>query len=228
MSKVVLVTGAGRGIGLELARRYAADGWTVLATVRDAGKATALRALPGAVEVLPLEVTDAASVSALAAALAGRPIDLLINNAGVYGPENPRLGGFDYEAWAQVVAVNTFGPVRVTEALLPNLRAGSGRTVATVTSLMGSIGDNTGGGAPYYRSSKAALNAAMKTVAIALAPEGFTVVVLHPGWVRTDMGGPAAPLDVATSAAGLIGVIGRVGPADSGRFLNYDGRELPW
>ena len=228
MSSVVLVTGAGRGIGLELARHYAAEGWTVLATVRQAARAAALRALPGRIKVLELEVTDPASVAALARTLDGRPIDLLINNAGIYGPDSPEPGSFDYPAWEHVLAVNTFGPVRVTEALLPNLRAGKGRTVASLTSLMGSIGDNTGGGALFYRSSKAALNAAMKTLAIALRPERFTVVVLHPGWVRTDMGGPAAPLDPPTSAAGLARVIGRLGPDDTGRFLNYDGRELPW
>ena len=228
MSSVVLVTGAGRGIGLELARRYAAGGWTVLATARDAGRVAALRALPGRVEVLGLEVTDPDSVAALARGLEGRAIDLLINNAGIYGPDNPELGGLDYAAWERVLAVNTLGPLRVTEALLPNLRAGKGRTVASLTSLMGSIGENTGGGALFYRSSKAALNAAMKSVAIALRPEGFTVVVLHPGWVRTDMGGPSAPLDTETSAAGLARVIGGLGPGDTGRFLNYDGRELPW
>ncbi|MEI6558409.1 MAG: SDR family oxidoreductase [Rhodospirillaceae bacterium] len=229
MSSVVLVTGAGRGIGLELVRSYAAAGWTVLATVREAQRAAALRALPGRIEVLPgLDVTDPDSVAALAAGLNGRPLDLLINNAGVYGPDSPELGRFDYRAWEQVLAVNTLGPVRVTEALLPNLRAGTGRTIASLTSLMGSIGDNSGGGALFYRSSKAGLNAAMKTVAIALRPERFTVVVLHPGWVRTDMGGPSAPLDVQASAAGLIRVIGRLGPGDSGRFFNYDGRELPW
>ena len=228
MASVVLVSGAGRGIGLELARHYAAAGWAVLATVRDPAKAALLRALPGQIEVLELEVTDAASVAALARRLEGRAIDLLINNAGIYGPESPELGGFDYPAWEQVLAVNTLGPVRLTEALLPNLRVGGGRTVATLSSLMGSIGENSGGGALFYRSSKAALNAAMKSVAIALRPEGFTVVVLHPGWVRTDMGGPAAPLDAQTSAAGLTRVIGGLGPGDTGRFLNYDGRELPW
>jgi len=228
MSSVVLVTGAGRGIGLELARHYAAEGWTVLATVRDAGRAAALRALPGRIEVLELEVADPASVAALARSLAGRAIDLLINNAGIYGPDNPEPGSFDYRAWEQVLAVNTLGPVRVTEALLPHLRAGKGRVIASLTSLMGSIGENTGGGALFYRSSKAALNAAMKTLAIALRPERFTVVVLHPGWVRTDMGGPSAPLDPPTSAAGLARVIAKLGPDDSGRFFNYDGRELPW
>ena len=160
--------------------------------------------------------------------LGGRPIDLLINNAGIYGPDSDQLGRFDYGAWERVLAVNTLGPLRVTEALLPNLRAGSKRTVATLTSAMGSIADNTSGGALFYRSSKAALNAAMKTLAIALRSERFTVVVLHPGWVRTDMGGPAATLDVATSAAGLIEVIAGLAPADTGRFLNYNGAALPW
>ena len=228
MTSVVLVTGAGRGIGFELARRYAVAGWTVLATVRNPEAAAALKALPGSVETLDLDVSDAASVAALVRRLGGRPIDLLINNAGIYGPDSDQLGRFDYGAWERVLAVNTLGPLRVTEALLPNLRAGSKRTVATLTSAMGSIADNTSGGALFYRSSKAALNAAMKTLAIALRSERFTVVVLHPGWVRTDMGGPAATLDVATSAAGLIEVIAGLAPADTGRFLNYNGAALPW
>ena len=228
MTSVVLVTGAGRGIGFELARRYAAAGWTVLATVRNPEAAAALKALPGSVETLDLDVSDAASVAALVRRLGGRPIDLLINNAGIYGPDSDQLGRFDYGAWERVLAVNSLGPLRVTEALLPNLRAGSKRTVATLTSAMGSIADNTSGGALFYRSSKAALNAAMKTLAIALRSERFTVVVLHPGWVRTDMGGPAATLDVATSAAGLIEVIAGLAPADTGRFLNYNGAALPW
>lgn len=228
MSSVVLITGASRGLGLEFVRQYAAEGCTVLAAVRDPERAAALGGLTGTIETLPLDVADGASVAALAASLAGRPIDLLINNAGVYGPEADRLGRFDYDAWARVLAINTLGPVRVLEALLPNLRAGRSRRVVSVTSQMGSIGDNSSGGAICYRSSKAALNAAMKTLALELRAEGFCVVVMHPGWVRTDMGGPNAPLEARNSIAGMRRVIDRLTAEDAGRFLNHDGRELPW
>ncbi len=228
MSSIVLVTGAGRGIGLELVRQYAAEGWTVLATVRDPEQAGALRAVVGDVTVLPLDVTDPAQVAALAARLDGRPIDLLINNAGVYGSASDRLGALDYRAWEQVLAANTLGPVRVTEALLDCVRAGVQRKIVSVTSLMGSIGDNTGGGSLFYRSSKAALNAAMKTLAIDLGRENFCIAVIHPGWVRTDMGGANAPLEPRNSVAAMRRVINRLTAEDTGHFFNYDGRELPW
>ncbi len=227
MSSVVLVTGAGRGLGLELVRQYAAGGWAVLGTVRDPAQAGALRAVAGNVEVHALDVADSEGVAALAARLGGRPIDLLINNAGVYGPGHESLGAIDYQAWERVLAVNTLGPVRVAEALLDCLRAGSRRQIVSVTSLMGSIGDNTGGGSLYYRSSKAALNAAMKTLSIDLSHESFCVTVIHPGWVRTDMGGSNAPLDARTSVTAMRQVIDRLTTKQNGRFFNYDGRELP-
>ncbi len=154
---------------------------------------------------------------------------MLINNSGIYGPtgQGQALGSLEYRAWEQVLAVNTLGPVRVTEALLESLKAGKQRKIVSVTSLMGSITDNNGGGSLFYRSSKAALNGAMKTLAIDLGRE-FCVAVLHPGWVRTDMGGPEAPLDVAASVAGMRRVIEGLGAEDSGRFFNYDGKALPW
>jgi NAD(P)-dependent dehydrogenase (short-subunit alcohol dehydrogenase family) len=225
---VILIAGANRGLGLEFARQYAAEGWQVLATARAPERAEALAALPGAVTLLPLDTTRAESVAALAARLAGQPIDVLICCAGLYGAHGEQPGSFDYEGWKQVLDTNTLGPVRVAEALLPNLRAGKQRKLVALSSLMGSITDNTTGGSHAYRASKAGLNAVWKSLAIELRPEGFTVVVVHPGWVRTDMGGPAAPLEPLNSVAGLRRVIDRLTREDSGRFLNHDGRELPW
>ena len=225
---VVLITGANRGLGLEFARQYAAEGWQVLATVREPDRAEALAALPGAVTLLPLEVASADSVAALAEQLEGQPVDVLINNAGIYGPHGDRPGTFDYVAWQQVLVTNTLGPLRVTEALLPNLRAGRQKKIIAISSLMGSMTDNTGGGSYAYRSSKAGLNAAMKSLGIDLKREGFIVAILNPGWVRTDMGGPAAPLEARNSIAGMRRVIDRLTEEDSGRFLNHDGHELPW
>ena len=224
----VLITGCGRGIGLELARQYAADAWTVLATVRDSAGAEALQRLSGDVGVLDLDVADAASVAILSERTRGTAIDLLINNAGLYGPRTVTLGAIHYPVWLEVLATNTLGPIRLVEAFLDHLRAGDGKTIVNLSSKAGSIADNTSGRGYIYRSSKAALNAATKSLAIDLAPEGFRVAVLHPGWVHTDMGGPNALIDTATSVAGMRRVIDGLTPADSGGFFNYDGSPIPW
>lgn len=223
-----LITGTNRGIGLEFVRQYAADGWTVIAGVRDPDKADALHDIEGDVSVASLDVADPASVGILAARLEGVDIDLLINNAGVTGPGPVALGSLDYPAWQQVMAVNTLAPMRVAEAFLPHLRAGSGRRIATVSSRMGSIGDNSSGGSYMYRSSKAAVNAAMKSLALDLAGEDIAVVILHPGWVRTDMGGPNASVAIPDSVTGMRRVIDGLTPATTGRFVNYDGSAIPW
>ncbi|MBI1207679.1 MAG: SDR family NAD(P)-dependent oxidoreductase [Azospirillum sp.] len=226
----VLITGSNRGLGLEFVRQYAAAGWTVVATAREPGRADALRALArgGRVTVIPLDVGDAGAVAALAGTTAVPALDLLINNAGVYGAESATPESLDFVDWQRVLDINTLGPLRVSLALLGRLRAGRGRTVVTITSQMGSIADNRSGGYYAYRSSKAALNAAMRSLALDLRPEGFTVALLHPGWVRTDMGGPAAPMAISDSIAALRRTIDGLTPAKSGKFLNYDGRELPW
>jgi len=220
----VLVTGASRGIGRGLVERFAARGWEVIATARD----PAAIAVEGSVERYPLDVTDPTSIARLAAGLAGRPLDVLVNNAGIFGPRDVQLGAIDYEAFRAVLETNTLGPVRLTEALLPNLRAGARKTVVTVSSIMGSIARTQSPGALVYRTSKAAVNMAMRSIAMELGGEGFTVVVVHPGWVRTDMGGPNATLDVGTSVEHLVRLVERLRPTDNGRFFDHDGGELPW
>ena len=222
-----LITGAGRGLGLEFARQFADDGWTVLAGVRDPGSADDLRRIDGDVSPVPLDVADPASVAILGERLSGVPIDLLINNAGIYGPRQTIPGTLDYDAWREVFEVNTLAPIRVAEAFLEHIRASEGRKIVTVSSKMGSIADSSGG-SYTYRSSKAAVNAAMKALAMDLQPEGFTVIVVHPGWVRTDMGGPSALIDAVESVSGLKAVIDGLTPSDTGRFINYDGSEIPW
>jgi len=228
----VLVTGANRGLGLEFARQYAADGWKVYAACRDPDAAKELGQLAagsgGAIRVLALEVTDAASVRAAAESLAGDPIDLLINNAGIGSPKKQRLGSLDYAAWAHVLDVNTLGPVRVVEAFLDNIAKGSDRKIVTLTSAMGSIADNASGGSYAYRSSKAAVNIVMKSLSIDLAPRGISCVVVHPGWVRTAMGGPDGKLTPTQSVAALRKLIAGLKPEDAGRFFNYDGKTYPW
>ncbi|MFO1036666.1 MAG: SDR family oxidoreductase [Geminicoccaceae bacterium] len=219
MTGTVLVTGANRGIGQGFVAAYAAGGWTAIGTAR--------RPEPGS-DLLPLDVADPHSIAALASRLDGRPIDLLINNAGLFGPRDGRIGQIDYAAWQEVIETNLYGPVRVTEALLPNLRAARGRKIVTLSSAMGSIAQNMGGGNEIYRSSKSGMNAAMRSVAMDLRSDGFAVAVISPGWVKTDMGGPGATIDVATSVAGMKRVIERLSPSNTGRFWSWCGSELPW
>lgn len=225
--KRVLVTGAGRGLGLAFAKRYAAAGCTVIATVRHERAADELKRLPGDVQIVELDVTRPGSVERLAHSLHAAPLDLLINNAGVKGPEEPMAPGADVAAWREVFEVNVFGTVRVTLGLLPHLERGE-RTVVTLTSRLGSIAENREGGSGAYRASKAALNAAMRTLAAELAERRFTVVVITPGWVRTDMGGPDAPLSPDESVGRMVETIGRLSPEMNGRFLDFDGAAVPW
>lgn len=228
----VLVTGANRGLGLEFARQYAADGWQVFAACRAPGAAKDLQKLAatcsGRVRVLAMDVADTTSVRAAAGALGGEPIDLLINNAGIGGPREERLGRVDYGAWERVLGVNTLGPVRVVEAFLDNVAKSRDKRIVTITSGMGSIGDNTSGGSYAYRTSKAAVNMVMKSLSLDLASRGITCIVMNPGWVRTDMGGPRGTLTPADSIKAMREVIAGLKPGDSGKFFNYNGKTYPW
>jgi NAD(P)-dependent dehydrogenase (short-subunit alcohol dehydrogenase family) len=228
----VLVTGASRGLGLEFARQYAADGWKVYAACRAPADATALQKLEagsgGHVEVIALDVTDGASVWSAAAELAGIPIDLLVNNAGIGSPRQQKLGSLDYAAWQRVLDTNTLGPMRVTEAFLANVEKGQQKKIVTITSGMGSIEDNGSGGSYAYRSSKAAVNMVVKSLSIDLAARGITCIVMNPGWVRTDMGGAGGQLTPEQSISAMRKVIAGLKPADSGKFFNHNGKQYPW
>ena len=228
----VLVTGANRGLGLEFARQYAAEGWQVLAACRAPKPAKELQRIAaesgGRVRVLEMDVTDAASVRGAAAGLKGEAIDLLLNSAGVGGPPGQRVGSLDYSAWAGVLDTNTLGPMRVVEAFLENVAKSRLKQIVTITSGMGSLADNTSGGSYAYRSSKAAVNMVMKSLSLDLAPRGITCVVVNPGWVRTDMGGSRGTLSPAESIQALRSVIATLRPEDSGKFLNYTGKPYPW
>ncbi len=221
----VLVTGANRGIGLEMARQFSERGYTVIGTARKPGEATDLKALE--VQVEQLDVTDNASVAALAARLEGVPVDLLINNAGVRGQKARTFAATDFDKVAHTLDVNSLGPMRVTQALLPNLEAGEGRTVIQISSVMGSI-EQSSGRSFGYRASKAALNMLNKTLAAELGGQGFVCVAMHPGWVKTRMGGAGAPVEPKDSVAGMLEVIDGLTPDDNGRFLDYEGKTIPW
>jgi NAD(P)-dependent dehydrogenase (short-subunit alcohol dehydrogenase family) len=223
----VLVTSASRGIGLEFARQYAAAGWTVLAACRDPARATALRDLKGDVRPVAMDVTDLASVEA-AAASGVEPVHLLINSAGIIGRSDDGPGRMDYAEWAKVIDTNTFGPVRVLDAFVDRLAAARGALAVTITSGMGSISDVGSGRALMYRTSKAAVNMAMRARSFDLKPRGITVLVVNPGWVRTDMGGASAPLPVADSVAAMRRIFEGITPDRTGSFLNHTGAAYPW
>ena len=227
----VLVTGANRGIGLEYVRQYTAAGARVLACARIPGQSEDLIALAaksgGKTTIHPLDVASAASIAHLVQELDGAPIDILINNAGVYGGDHQAAGDIDFDAWARTFAVNSIGPVRLLTALLPNLKKGKEKKAVAITSGMGSTA-NHDGGALIYRSSKAALNNAMRGLALALRPDGIIVLMLHPGWVKTDMGGRNASLAPDVSVAAQRKLISTLTIDDSGRYLAFDGREIPW
>ncbi|MGQ0383685.1 MAG: SDR family oxidoreductase [Gammaproteobacteria bacterium] len=228
----ILITGANRGLGLEFARQYAADGWRVYAACRDPETSTELRKLAaasgGSIRVLAMNVADTASVKAAAVELKGEALDLLLNNAGVGSPPGKALGSLDYAAWLKVLDVNALGPARVVESLLENVEKGERKLIVTITSRMGSIDDNRSGGSYPYRSSKAAVNMVVKSLSVDLAPRGITCVVLHPGWVRTDMGGAGGKLSPAESISEMRKLIARLGPKDAGKFYDYDGTGIPW
>ena len=224
----VLITGANRGLGLEFTRQYAADGWRVFAACRDPAGARDLAAVEGDFSAETLDVDDGPQVAALANKLSGQPIDVLINNAGIYGPKDVTRDTVVYDAWGQVFRTNAMSPLAVSAAFAANVAQGGQKKIITLSSIMGSIAENDSSGDFIYRSSKAAVNAVMKSLAGDLKSEGITVVVLHPGWVRTDMGGPDASIEAPESVTGMRAVIAGLKESDSGRFLNYDGTEIPW
>jgi NAD(P)-dependent dehydrogenase (short-subunit alcohol dehydrogenase family) len=228
----VLITGANRGIGLELARAYARDGWRVHACCRRPELARELSRLAGSsdgrVSVHPLEVTNPAQVAALPLALGREPLDLLINNAGVYGQGDAEFGNTDVEAWVDTFRVNTIAPMKIMEALRDHVARSRRKVMACVSSKMGSMADNRSGGSYVYRSSKAALNAVVASAALDLRPAGVTVVALNPGWVKTDMGGANAEISVTESVAALRRVLDGLTLGDSGRFIDVDGSTIPW
>jgi NAD(P)-dependent dehydrogenase (short-subunit alcohol dehydrogenase family) len=227
----VLVTGSSRGIGLEWCRQYAEAGWRVFATCRHPATANALRDLAQShprLSVHRLDVTDPESVYALRAELLDEAIDVLVNNAGVYLEKHAPTAALRYDEWLQTLAVNALGPVRVTEALAELVARSRRRLVVALSSHMGSIADIVTPGETAYRSSKAALNAAMKGLSITLGERGVGVLLLHPGWVKTRMGGEDAPLTPADSVAAMRARVDAFTTDMSGRFLRYDGTEIPW
>lgn len=217
-------------MGLEFVRQYAADGWQVLACARAPSASGALadlaRAGASRVAVHALDVTDHAAIDELAATLRDTPIDVLLNVAGVL--VSTGFGQTNYDVWMQSIRVNLFGPMKMSEAFVEHVAASGQRKIVILTSILGSIAANAAGGMYDYRSTKAGVNAITKSMSLDLGRREIIAVPIHPGWVRTDMGGPRAEIDPQASVAGMRRVIAGLAKAQSGKFLNYRGEELPW
>ncbi|HEY1632634.1 MAG TPA: SDR family oxidoreductase [Rhizomicrobium sp.] len=223
----ILVTGANRGIGLEFVRQYAAEGADIIACCREPGKAAELKAVKGKLRAKALDVGDGASVAALAADLKGEAIDILINNAGVGGPRGAEPNTLDVDKWLGVFRTNSVAPVLVAFGLRDNLLKGQGKKLVTITSILGSTAENSGGLQPY-RASKAAVNNLMHGLSKDWAADGILVGIFHPGWVQTDMGGQSAPVKPADSVKGLRARIAELDKARSGTYRDFQNKELPW
>lgn len=226
-----LITGCNRGIGLELVNQYAGLGWQVHACCRKPELATELQELAknhNNICIHALDVTDAEQLSSLAIKLKDTPIDVLFNNAGIYGQSDAQFGNTDERLWLQCFHVNSIAPLKVCEAFVEHVAASSLKTMATMSSKMGSMADNSSGGSYVYRSSKAALNAVMTSAAIDLRPRGIKIAILHPGWVLTDMGGPNAEIGTQQCVSSLVSILDKLTLETSGHFFDIDGSIIPW
>lgn len=225
MAQTYLVTGANRGLGLEFARQLAKRGDQIIGTAREPEKATELARLVHS--VVALDLLDPTSVSSLGGRLGDRPIDVLINNAGI-SSSGKSIETLDALELQRAFIVNSIGPLMVARSVLKNLRASKRKLVFNISSQLGSVANNRGGSSYAYRASKAALNQLTVSLANELRPRGFICVVAHPGWVKTDMGGPGAPMTAEDSVGYLLKLIDRLQPEDSGQFFNYDGKQMAW
>jgi len=227
----VLITGANRGLGFGFVKSFLANNINVICTTRNISGSKELleckKNYPDNLEILELDLLEKKSENILSDLLSDKPIDIFINNAGV-GNSNQRFGVVSSKPWLDVLKVNLIAPLTLTQSIIENIKKGSEKKIYFLSSQLGSIGDNTSGGMYIYRSSKTALNQVVKSLSVDLKPMGITVISLHPGWVKTDMGGPNAPVQIDESIKGMMQVIDKTDIRDTGRFLNYDGKELPW
>jgi len=227
----ILVTGANRGLGIEFVEQYLNEGNEVIATYRNENSSMDLIEMGNErsnLKLLQLDVSSNKSLNSFAENLGDSPIDIFINNAGVYGPRNSSFGNVDEENWIPAIKINAIAPILLTQLIIKNIRSGADKKLIYITSKMGSIDDNKGGGAYVYRSSKTALNAVVKSLSVDLENEGMTVALIHPGWVKTDMGGPNALIDKETSVREMTEVISNLDISSTGNFYNYDGSIIPW
>ena len=230
--KNILITGANRGLGLGLVKNYLENNEKVFCTTRNISKSKELKLLKekhtNSLEICELDLLDKDSPNILSNFLENEPIDLFINNAGVIGKSAQHFKSVSLDSWLEVLKVNLIAPLLITQSIIKNIEKSSEKKIYILSSKVGSIEDNKSGGMYVYRSSKTALNQIVKSLSIDLKPLGISVISLHPGWVRTDMGGPNALISVEESVNGMVGVISNTNISNSGQFINYDGTELPW
>ncbi len=229
MANRLLITGANRGLGLEFAKQYATDGWEVIATCRNPDEAKELQSLKthfNNISIMKLDVANFDEIHQVAESLKNVTIDLLINNAGIY--LDRATDKINVEDWMETFKVNSIAPVLLINAFKNHLANSELKKAVTLSSKMGSIDDNTKGGSYLYRTSKAAVNMAIKTASIDLKPLGIIVATLHPGWVQTDMGGPDGLIDIPTSVNGLRLVIKNLSLNNTGKFIDYQGKLIAW
>jgi len=235
----MLITGANRGLGLDFVRRLAPEGWRIHACCRNPAKATDLQALADThdVTIHALDVADFAQIDALKKTLGKEPIDVLFNNAGIMETiqrtlsldhTNQMFDTLDEDEWMEVIRVNTMAPMRMCEIFVDNVAASERKQMLMMSSIVGSIGSNQTGRWYHYATSKTALNMVMRSLAADLKDRGITVMSLHPGWTQTDMGGPSAALTIDESVGGMVEVVKNLTPADSGRFIAWNGEDVPW
>lgn len=227
----VLITGANRGLGLEFCHQYAAENWTVIACCRQPDLASELNKLCHryTIQLETLDVADFSQIDALAQKLADTRVDVLINNAGIYADKRELgFGNLDYPTWTQSLITNSMAPVKMAEAFLEPIKRSDKKLIVNISSLMGSLSDNKSGGSLFYRSSKAALNAAMKSLSIDLKDQQIGILTFHPGWVQTDMGGVNALISAKESVTGMRSLIENFTPDQTGSFVRYDGKPIPW
>jgi len=227
----ILITGSNRGIGLELVKQYADANWRVFACCRSPKEATNLQALAKLqdnISIHSLNIADPKEIVNLAQELKNIPIDILFNNAGIYGPYDANFGNTNQKQWLECFNINTISPIKVAEAFVTHVANSELKIIATMSSKMASMADNSSGGSYLYRSSKAALNAAMTSAAIDLKSKGIKVAILHPGWVKTDMGGPNAEISTDECVLQLKKILSELTLDKSGSFFEIDGSIIPW
>lgn len=224
--KNILITGANRGIGLKFAEILSANN-NIYATARDITKADDLKKFDN-IDLLELDLLDKDSIKSFCSELKDIPLDMIINNAGIFQDEQMEETILDPELWLDEIMINAVGPVVLSQKLKENIMSGNDKKIIFISSQMGSIDDNYSGGYYFYRTSKSALNSAAKSLSIDWKADGISVLMLHPGWVRTDMGGSNAKLDIDTSVSKMLDVINSLDMGKTGAFLNYEGKKLEW
>ena len=224
--KNILITGANRGIGLKFAEVLSANN-NIYATARDITNADDLKKFDNT-ELLELDLLNKDSIKSFCSELKDIPLDMIINNAGIFQDEQMEETILDPELWLDEIMINAIGPVVLSQKLKENIMSGNDKKIIFISSQMGSIDDNYSGGYYFYRTSKSALNSAAKSLSIDWKADGISVLMLHPGWVRTDMGGSNAKLDIDTSVRKMLDVINSLDMSKTGAFLNYEGKKLEW